>query len=94
MIPELEEILKVKIPTPYTSEGILATPFYLSMSKYYTETRQFLIRLCAEKGVICNPPQTTSRLLDKVFLFYYCFFFFWVVNDRLARRRVPRKPVY
>eukprot|EP00026_Physarum_polycephalum_P005126 Phypoly_transcript_05154.p1 GENE.Phypoly_transcript_05154~~Phypoly_transcript_05154.p1 ORF type:complete len:590 (+),score=130.50 Phypoly_transcript_05154:207-1976(+) len=50
MIPELEEILKVKIPTPYTSE----------------ETRQFLINLCAEKKVICNPPQTTSRLLDKL----------------------------
>jgi len=50
MIPELEEILKVKIPTPYTSE----------------ETRQFLIKLCAEKGVACSPPQTTSRLLDKL----------------------------
>jgi lysyl-tRNA synthetase class 2 len=50
MIPELEEILKVKIPTPYTSE----------------ETRQFLIKLCAEKKIVCDPPQTTSRLLDKL----------------------------
>jgi len=50
MIPELEQILGVKIPTPYTSD----------------ETRQFLVRLCAEKGVVCGSPQTTTRLLDKL----------------------------
>jgi lysyl-tRNA synthetase class 2 len=50
MLPSLEEILKVKIPTPYTSE----------------ETRQFLIKLCNEKNVFCGHPQTTSRLLDKL----------------------------
>jgi len=50
MIPDLESILNVKIPTPYTSE----------------ETRQFLIALCAERKVLCTPPQTTSRLLDKL----------------------------
>jgi lysyl-tRNA synthetase class 2 len=50
MLPALEEILKVKIPTPYSSE----------------ETRQFLIKLCNEKNVFCGHPQTTSRLLDKL----------------------------
>jgi len=50
MIPELESILGVKIPTPYTSD----------------ETRQFLIRLCADQKVVCSPPQTTTRLLDKL----------------------------
>jgi len=50
MISELEKLLEVSIPTPYSSE----------------ETRQFLIKLCAAKGVVCSPPQTTSRLLDKL----------------------------
>jgi len=50
MISGLEEALKVKLPQDLTTE----------------ETRQFLIKLCAEKGVECSPPQTTSRLLDKL----------------------------
>lgn len=50
MISELEKILEVSIPTPYSSEA----------------TRQFLINLCAEKRVVCSPPQTTARLLDKL----------------------------
>jgi lysyl-tRNA synthetase class 2 len=50
MISELEKILEVTIPTPYSSD----------------ETRQFLIKLCAAKGVECSPPHTTARLLDKL----------------------------
>jgi len=50
MISGLEEALKVKLPVDLTSE----------------EARQFLIKLCAEKKVDCSPPQTTSRLLDKL----------------------------
>jgi len=30
------------------------------------ETRQLLIKVCEEKGVLCPPPQTTARLLDKL----------------------------
>jgi len=50
MIKGLEEALKVTIPKDLDSE----------------ETRQYLIKLCAEKNVVCSPPQTTSRLLDKL----------------------------
>jgi len=50
MIADLEKILEVTIPTPYSSE----------------ETRQFLIKLTHAKGVVCSPPQTTARLLDKL----------------------------
>jgi len=50
MISDLEKLLEVSIPTPYSSE----------------ETRQFLIKLCTAKGVVCAPPQTASRLLDKL----------------------------
>ncbi|XP_073440973.1 lysine--tRNA ligase-like [Dendrobates tinctorius] len=31
-----------------------------------SETRKFLDDLCAEKGVECQPPRTTARLLDKL----------------------------
>eukprot|EP01111_Echinosteliopsis_oligospora_P001335 TRINITY_DN1201_c0_g1_i1.p1 TRINITY_DN1201_c0_g1~~TRINITY_DN1201_c0_g1_i1.p1 ORF type:complete len:610 (-),score=202.89 TRINITY_DN1201_c0_g1_i1:60-1889(-) len=50
MIPELEQILNVKIPTPFSSD----------------ECRQFLLKLCKEKKVECSPPHTTARLLDKL----------------------------
>lgn len=30
------------------------------------DTRLFLVKLCAEKKVECKPPQTTTRLLDKL----------------------------
>jgi len=50
MISELEKILKVTIPRPYSSE----------------ETRHFLIKLCADNDVQCGHPQTTARLLDKL----------------------------
>jgi len=50
MIAGLEEALGLSIPKDLASE----------------ETRQFLVKLCVEKGVECSPPQTTSRLLDKL----------------------------
>jgi len=50
MISGLEEALGVKLPKDLTTE----------------EARQFLIKLCADKKVECSPPQTTSRLLDKL----------------------------
>jgi len=50
MIPDLEEILKDKIPTPYSSE----------------ETRLFLLKQCKERKIECSPPHTTARLLDKL----------------------------
>jgi len=30
------------------------------------DTRQFLIKECATRAVVCSPPQTTARLLDKL----------------------------
>ncbi|EKX47161.1 hypothetical protein GUITHDRAFT_157671 [Guillardia theta CCMP2712] len=55
MISGLEEVLGVKIPADYSSE----------------ECRQFLDKLCAEKEkelgeVLCPPPRTTARLIDKL----------------------------
>jgi lysyl-tRNA synthetase class 2 len=50
MVAELERILNITIPRPFSSG----------------ETRQFLIKVCEEKGVLCTPPQTTARLLDKL----------------------------
>jgi len=50
MIGGLEEVLGIKFPQDLASE----------------ETRQWLIKLLAEKGVDCSPPHTTSRLLDKL----------------------------
>lgn len=52
MIPDLEEVLKVKLPPP--SE--FGTP----------ETRQFFDDLCVKHNVDCSPPRTTTRLLDKL----------------------------
>jgi len=50
MISGLEEIGGFTLPKDLTTE----------------ETRLALIKLCAEKGVVCSPPQTTTRLLDKL----------------------------
>lgn len=50
MIKGLEDIAGIKVPADLESE----------------ETRQFLIKTCAERNVICTPPQTTARLLDKL----------------------------
>jgi lysyl-tRNA synthetase class 2 len=50
MISGLEEALGISLPKDLASE----------------ETRVFLAKLCAEKGVLCTPPQTTTRLLDKL----------------------------
>jgi len=50
LIDDLEKILGVKIPTPYSSE----------------ETRLFLKKVCDDKKVNCSEPHTTTRLLDKL----------------------------
>jgi len=50
MIKGLEEILGVTIPKDLEAES----------------TRVFLENLCNEKKVLCSPPKTTSRLLDKL----------------------------
>jgi len=52
MIKGLEEFAKVKMPDPKD----LGTE----------EARQYLIKVCKDKGVECKPPLTTSRLLDKL----------------------------
>lgn len=50
MISGLEEALNVKFPDNLNTE----------------EARLFLVNLCASKNVVCSPPQTTARLLDKL----------------------------
>uniref|UniRef100_H3B9Q4 Lysine--tRNA ligase n=1 Tax=Latimeria chalumnae TaxID=7897 RepID=H3B9Q4_LATCH len=52
MMEELEKILKVKFPAPDKLET--------------EEAREFLEKLCFERGVDCSPPKTTTRLLDKL----------------------------
>lgn len=50
MIPGLEEALGVTFPTDL----------------YTDEARQFLDKLCVDKGVECSNPRTTARLIDKL----------------------------
>lgn len=50
MIGGLEEALKVKIPRPLDSDAANA----------------FLVSLCAKHNVVCAPPTTTARLIDKL----------------------------
>jgi len=50
MVAGLEERMHTKFPSDLTTE----------------DTRQWLIKLCNERKVECKPPQTTSRLLDKL----------------------------
>lgn len=50
MVKGLEERLGVKIPRDFSAES----------------TNQFLRDLCAKNDVLCTPPQTTARLLDKL----------------------------
>lgn len=52
MVPDLEKVLKVKLPPP--SE--FGTP----------ETRQIFDDLCVKHNVDCSSPRTTTRLLDKL----------------------------
>ncbi|XP_073440890.1 lysine--tRNA ligase isoform X2 [Dendrobates tinctorius] len=52
MVHELEKVLGKKLPATDQFET--------------EETRKFLDDLCAEKGVECQPPRTTARLLDKL----------------------------
>lgn len=50
MIDELEKIAKLNIPKDLSSE----------------ETNKYLVDACAKFEIKCPPPQTTTRLLDKV----------------------------
>jgi len=50
MFTGLEELGGIKVPQDLNSE----------------ETRKALIKICEEKKVVCTPPQTTARLLDKL----------------------------
>jgi len=50
MVEGLEERLNCKIPRDFASK----------------ETNQFLRDLCAKHDVLCTPPRTTARLLDKL----------------------------
>ena len=52
MIEGLEEVLGIKLPAADQYEK--------------EEAREFLDKLCIEKGVDCTPPRTASRLLDKL----------------------------
>lgn len=50
MIEELEAMANLKIPKNLSSD----------------EANQYLIKACEKYDVKCPPPQTTTRLLDKV----------------------------
>lgn len=52
MFPALEKVLGVKLPAPTD----LGTP----------AAKEMLKELCLKHNVECPPPQTASRLLDKV----------------------------
>ena len=64
MFPALEEILKVKLPSPTE----LSTP----------EATKQLSDLCVKHEIECPPPRTAARLLDKVWWSFY--FYFMTVN--------------
>ena len=51
MIKDLEEMANLNIPKDLSSD----------------EANRYLIEACVKYDVKCPPPQTTSRLLDKVF---------------------------
>lgn len=59
MIQELETIANLSIPKDLSSE----------------EANKYLIDACLKFDVKCPPPQTTTRLLDKVCHWYFCMFF-------------------
>jgi lysyl-tRNA synthetase class 2 len=52
MIKDLEAMANLDIPKDLSSD----------------EANRYLIEACAKYDVKCPPPQTTSRLLDKVFI--------------------------
>lgn len=55
MIEELEKMANLSIPKDLAS----------------AETNKYLIDACAKYDVKCPPPQTTTRLLDKVSSLYW-----------------------
>ena len=54
MIKDLEEMANLNIPKDLSSD----------------EANRYLIEACVKYDVKCPPPQTTSRLLDKVFFYF------------------------
>jgi len=50
MIQGLEEKLNIKLPLPLESE----------------ETNKYLLNVCKEKNIVCPPPTTTARLIDRL----------------------------
>jgi lysyl-tRNA synthetase class 2 len=52
MIPALEEACIVKFPDP---EAL-----------HTEETRQFLLKILGQRKIVCSPPQTNARMLDKL----------------------------
>lgn len=50
MIPELERICGEKLPRPLDGEAC----------------NKFLLAFCEKKGLVCTPPTTTARLMDKL----------------------------
>eukprot|EP00276_Gloeochaete_wittrockiana_P011092 CAMPEP_0184668474 /NCGR_PEP_ID=MMETSP0308-20130426/72497_1 /TAXON_ID=38269 /ORGANISM="Gloeochaete witrockiana, Strain SAG 46.84" /LENGTH=603 /DNA_ID=CAMNT_0027114221 /DNA_START=42 /DNA_END=1853 /DNA_ORIENTATION=- len=50
MIPDLEKAIGEKLPADLTS----------------SEAQEFLTKLCDKHGVVCTPPKTSTRLLDKL----------------------------
>lgn len=53
MLPALEEALGVKLPNPTDLDS--------------PEANKFLKDICEKHNVECKPPQTSARLLDKVY---------------------------
>ncbi|RNF03536.1 putative lysyl-tRNA synthetase [Trypanosoma rangeli] len=54
IVPELEKRINVKLPTDFESP----------------EANTFLLQLCKQQKVECNPPFTTARLLDALIAHY------------------------
>jgi lysyl-tRNA synthetase class 2 len=52
MMQELKSVAGLDIPVDLSSD----------------EANKYLAATCAKYGVKCSPPQTTARLLDKVFI--------------------------
>lgn len=63
MIQELETMANLSIPKDLSSE----------------EANKYLIDACLKFDVKCPPPQTTARLLDKVYHWNSCMFLFFTV---------------
>lgn len=64
MIEELEKMAGLSIPKDLSSE----------------ETNQYLKNACLKYDIKCPPPETTTRLLDKVIYFLFWLIIFFIFN--------------